>query len=143
MEIFMALEQWEISLRKQLEDILEVDTETKSYEEERNNSILDSNEDIAIESDTDYLFNFSMILFFIVSLMFFLDLKYDLISIPSANNKFIASPQTILKNNENKKDTKVEEKLETIKDVINSNFIKIMNGDNKDLLFIDEKWGVK
>lgn len=141
MEIFMALEQWEISLRKQLEDILEVNTEPSSYEKE--NEISDSNEEIALDPGTDYLFNFSMILFFIVSLIFFLDLNYDLIS------KLSASPQPILKNNknnennENKKDTRSEEKLETIKDVVNSNFIKIMNGENKDLLFIDEKWKVK
>lgn len=137
----MALEQWEISLRKQLEDILEVNTEPSSYEKE--NEISDSNEEIALDPGTDYLFNFSMILFFIVSLIFFLDLNYDLIS------KLSASPQPILKNNknnennENKKDTRSEEKLETIKDVVNSNFIKIMNGENKDLLFIDEKWKVK
>lgn len=144
----MALEQWEINLRKQLEDILEVNTEVDSNEEKEKENILDLDE-VVVESK-DHLFNFSMILFFIVSLIFFLDLKYDFISTAFSDRKVFPSQsspsQPIEPEKENKKDNKIEEieeKLETIKDATNNNFIKIMNGNNKELLFIDEKWELK
>lgn len=106
----MQLEQWEIDLIKQFGETKNIDV--KKVEK--------TNKD-------DYLYYFSVGLFFCLASLFFLDLKFDLINF------------VFQKKSNNFKVYSVEEKIDLLKEVINKNFSKL----DKDLIIIQEDWSTK
>lgn len=150
----MALEQWEIDLRNQLNS---VSLNKKSIVNEKEaiveNKVLESERDT---KNKDLVFYTCMILFFFLAFAFILDFKTDFISklLNVQTSRLIHMPQDKLETIEGDKaeDTTVskdlveritdsEEKLFVLGIVLNENAVILKNGlSRKDMLTITKDW---
>jgi len=139
----MALEQWEINLRKQLENVQSVKKEIKAIQEIK-----------AINLTNDFTFYISMFVFLILSFIFFLDIKTDIfrfISIKENNNNQIYLDQSQSKPPEPYSSDELEKIKERIKRqeektfllglITNENtFILKQGKSKKEMLNLNKNW---
>lgn len=147
----MALEQWEIDLRNQLNS---VSLNKKSIVNEKETIVEKALESEKDTKNKDLIFYACMILFFFLAFAFILDFKTDFISklLNVQTSRLIHMPQdkleTIESNNAEdvskdllEKISDSEEKLFLLGIVLNENTVILKNGlSRKDMLTITKDW---
>ena len=148
----MALEQWEIDLRNQLNSVSLNKKSIVNEEATVENKVLESEKDT---KNKDLVFYACMILFFFLAFAFILDFKTDFISklLNVQTSRLIHVPQDKLERIESKAEdaavskdlvertTDSEEKLFVLGIVLNENAVILKNGlSRKDMLTITKDW---